>query len=97
MYDLKIELKGVGTSNDVRREYVLDLRHDGLIATHSKDQVTGEFRKGINAHHHLIPAVSVQTEGIENGLRAFLDIVAKDFLELARAEMAKIGMQEGPQ
>jgi len=97
MYDLKVELRGIGTSNDVRREYILDLRHDGLIGTHAKDQETNEFIGGINAHHHLIPAVSVQTEGIENGLRAFLDIVAKDFLELARAEMTKIGMQEGPQ
>lgn len=97
MYDLKVELKGIGTSNDVRREYILDLRHDGLIATHAKDQITGEFLGGINAHNHIIPVVSVQTEGIEDGLRAFLDIVVKDFLELARAEMAKIGMQEGPQ
>jgi len=95
MFDLKVVLKGVGTSNDVEIEYILDLRHDGLIATHSKDLKTGEFRKGINAHHHLIPAVNVQTEGIEGGLRTFLDIVVKDFLELAREEMAKIGMPEG--
>jgi len=95
MYDLKVELRGIDTSNDVRRVYVLDLRHDGVIATHSKAQKTGEFRKGINPHHHLFPVVNVRAEGIEGGLRAFFDIIIEDFLELAREEMTKIGMTEG--
>ena len=96
MYDLKVELKGIGTSNDVRREYLLDLRHDGLIGTHAKDQKTGEFIRGINSQHNLVPVVRVQKEGIEGTLRAFFDVIIEDFLELAREEMAKIGMPEGP-